>query len=65
MLTAIRGDINNGWVAVDDFTFRAEISDCSIIPPEADPNPASTTDSGGSTMYPPSIKIIFSFNFLI
>ena len=59
MLTAIRGDINNGWVAVDDFTFLSDVEDCSIIPPEADPNPASTTDSGGTTMYPPSMIIKF------
>ena len=54
MLTAIRGDTNNGWVAVDDFQFIPEVSDCSIVPPEADPHPSSTTDGGDTTMYPPS-----------
>ena len=58
MLTAIRGDTNNGWVAVDDFQFIPEVSDCSIVPPEADPNPSSTTDGGDTTMYPPSKSIV-------
>ena len=56
LLAAIRGDINGGWVAVDDFEFLADVEDCSIVPPEADPYPKTTTDSGGTTSqyYPPS-----------
>ena len=56
MLTAIRGDTNGGWVAVDDFLFLTGVEDCDIIPPEADPNPSTTTPAGETTHYPPSNK---------
>ena len=55
MLTAIRGDINSGWIAVDDFIFLPDVEDCSTLPPEADPNHSSTTVSGETTHIPPSI----------
>lgn len=54
MVTAVRGDISGGWIAVDDFVFLADVENCDIVPPEADPGTTSTTDSGGSTQYPPS-----------
>ena len=56
LLAAIRGDINGGWVAVDDFEFLDDVEDCSIVPPEADPYPKTSTDAGGTTSqyYPPS-----------
>ena len=53
---------------MDDFEFYAESEACSILPPEADPNPSSTTDSGETTMYPPSefsyiLSIFKNINF--
>ena len=63
MLTAIRGDINGGWVAVDDFEFLPNVENCVIVPPEADPNPTSTTTAGGTTQYPPSEIYHFLISF--
>ena len=54
MLTAIKGDNNSGWIAVDDFIFLPDVEDCSTFPPEADPNHSSTTVSGETTHIPPS-----------
>ena len=65
MLTAIRGDTNGGWVAVDDFEFLTDVENCDIVPPEADPNPSTTTVAGETTHYPPSNQNLLHNNYSI
>ena len=61
MLTAIKGNNNSGWIAVDDFIFLPDVEDCSTYPPEADPNHSSTTVSGETTHIPPSTSFLLLF----
>ena len=42
IITAVRGDINDGYVALDDFSFRANEEFCSIKPEDAVPKTTTT-----------------------
>ena len=53
MIHAHRGDINEGYIALDDFTFRANEEFCSIKPTDADPA-ITTTEAVTSTTSKPS-----------
>ena len=40
-MTAVRGDEGEGYVAIDDFSFKIDAEVCETIPPEAVPNPTN------------------------
>ena len=52
MITAARGDKNEGYVALDDFSFRANEEFCSIKPPDAAPTTTMASSTTTTTKKP-------------
>ena len=55
-MIASRGDSDQGWVAIDDFIFLADILDCSVHPPGANPQ-QTTQNPSETTMIPPGLSM--------
>ena len=63
VISARRGDINNGYVALDDFLFeKTSVESCEIKPPGAEPS-ASTTSTSSSASPPAFPDCDFEENF--
>ena len=41
IMTAVRGDEGQGYVAIDDFSFKIDAEVCETMPSEAVPNPTN------------------------